>query len=175
LTVVLVTVATLLLVGGGVLGALLLDERSSATEVAAAEAAEDNRQAAALRDAERQVTDAEQRLTAAESAAAEAEVAAEAAEVAQGEAEQAAAPDQESIEEFLWLLRDSDTVFWSATDDELVEIGTLSCQYFDEYGNNDEAIAELGAIAIAHGLTSHQAAQLTSAAIVVFCPQHSLD
>jgi Tfp pilus assembly protein PilX len=172
---VLAVVATLLLVGVVVLAFLLLDERSTAADKAAAEAAEDRRQAAALREAEQLVTDGGQQLAAAEAAATEALARAEMAEAAQVEAEQSAAPDAESIEEFLRLLRDSDSVFWTATDDELVEIGTVSCQYFDEYGNGDAAVAELGAIAVDFGLTSRQSAQLTSAAIVVFCPQHSLD
>ena len=175
LTVVLAVVAALLVVGVGVLGALVVDARSTADDLAATEAAEDDQQASALSEAEQQLTDAQAELTAAESAATEALAAAEQAEAAQRDAEQAAAPDEAAMEEFLRLLRDSDSVFYTATDDELVDIGTLTCQYLGEFGNGDEAVAELGGIYVQFGLTSTQAAQLTSAAIVVFCPQHSLD
>jgi hypothetical protein len=174
LTVVLATVVALLLVAVGVLGALVLDARSTAEDLAATEAAEDERHAAALSDAEQQLAAARDELTAAEAAAAEALAAAAQAESLQRDAELAAAPSEDAKEEFLGLLRDSDPVFWTATDAELVDLGTLTCQYFGEFGNGDETVAELGGIYIQFGLSSTQAAMLTSASIVVFCPQHNL-
>ncbi|WP_051684263.1 DUF732 domain-containing protein [Blastococcus sp. URHD0036] len=175
LTVVLALVAAVLLMLVCVLGALVLDARSTADDRAAREAAEDDEQAAALSGAEQELADARGQLTAAEAGAADALAAAEQAESLQQVAEQAAAPSAEAQEEFLDLLRDDDPVFWTATDDELVDLGTLTCQYFGEFGNGDEVVAELGSIYISFGLSSSQAAMLTSASIVVFCPQHSLE
>jgi hypothetical protein len=174
-TVILATVAALLLMVVGVLGALVVDARSTAADLAAAEAAEDEQQADALSDAEQQLAGARDELTAAEAAAAEALAAAAQAESLQQDAELAAAPSDAAQEEFLQLLRDSDSVFWTATDDELVDLGTLTCQYLGEFGNGDEAVAELGGIYLQFGLSSGQAAMLTSASIVVFCPQHTLE
>ncbi|MGY1813301.1 DUF732 domain-containing protein [Blastococcus sp. SYSU D00820] len=173
--VVLATLTVLLVAGVGVLGWLVLDARSSARDAAAAEAVEDGEQAAALAAAEERIAGTEAELADAEAAADDAEARADEAEAAAGVAEQAAAPSEDAIEEYLWLLRDGDTVFWGATDDELVEIGLQSCRYMDVHGNGDAAVAELGEIVVEFGLTSFQSAQLTSAAIVMFCPQHSLD
>ncbi|MGY1780352.1 DUF732 domain-containing protein [Geodermatophilus sp. SYSU D01036] len=174
--VVAFAIATVVLVAGvGVLTALLIDSSSTAADVAAAESAEDEQQAAALRDAQRGVDDLEVRATDAEAAAAAASSSAREAEAAQDEAELAAAPSDSDHEEYLRLLRGTDPTFRTVDDATLVEIGDVTCDYLDTYGNSDQTLARIVSIGVSSGMTSRQSSEVTSAAIVSLCPEHSLD
>ena len=172
---VLAVVAALLLMGTGVLTALLVDARANAADRAAAERAEDERQATELGDAERGLAEAEARVVEAEAAASQAADAARAAEAAQDEAEQAAAPGADDHDEFLRLLRSTDPAFRFVAEADVIELGEITCDYFDTFGNSDQTLAQIVSIGVSSGMTSQQSAAVTSAAIVALCPQHTLD
>ncbi|PWW23512.1 uncharacterized protein DUF732 [Geodermatophilus normandii] len=175
LVVALAVVTAVLVMGVGVLTALLLDSRSTASDLAAAERAEDEQQATDLRDAQRGVDNLGVEATEAEAAAAAASDRAREAEAARGQADEAAAPDTSDYDEYLRLLRSTDLAFRTVDDATLVEIGDVTCDYLDTYGNGDQTLARIVSIGVSSGMTSRQSSEVTSAAIVSLCPQHSLD
>ncbi|SFT67428.1 Protein of unknown function [Geodermatophilus amargosae] len=175
LVIALAIAAAVLLTSVGVLTALLIDSRSTAADLAAAERAEDEQQDTDLRDAQRGVDNLAVEATEAEAAAAAASTRAGEAEAARSQAEQAAAPGTSDYEEYLRLLRSTDPAFRTVDDATLVEIGDVTCDYLDTYGNSDQTRARIVSIGVSSGMTSRQSSEVTSAAIVALCPQHSLD
>ncbi|OMQ16385.1 hypothetical protein A7K94_0202885 [Modestobacter sp. VKM Ac-2676] len=165
----------LLLAGVGVLIGLLIDAHATGTRTVAVERAEDELQAEDLGTAEWMLTLAENRATEAEAVADGAVAYAEEAEAAQDEAELAAAATDEDLDEFLRLVRGSNYAFLAVPDASLVELGEVTCDYLDTFGNSDPTLARVVGVGVASGMSSRQAAEVTSAAVVVLCPQHKLE
>lgn len=175
LVIALAAVAALLLVGVAVLTALLINAHSTAADLAAAEVAEDAQQDSDVRIGEQIVADAENALAEVAAEARDAMTRADEAEAAQGQAEEATAASGADLDEFLRLLRGTNPAFSTVMDASLIELGEVSCDYLDTFGNSEQTVARIGSVSVASGMTSRQAAEVTSAAIVVLCPQHKLD
>jgi hypothetical protein len=175
LVIALTAMAAVLLVGAGVLTTLLLDVHAAVAVLAAAERAEDERQSEDLRTAERVRANSESRAGEAESEAAAALSWAQETEAASRQAAQVAAPSTADFQEFLRLLHDTNPTFTTVPDASLVELGEITCDYLDTFGNSEPTVARIVSVGVASGMTSREAAEVTSAAMVLLCPQHKLD
>lgn len=176
LTIALLALTAVLLVAVAGLTAGLVGANGRASTAAVALAAAKSSAAAAASSAQESLTAAQAAQQSAEERASTAEAAASSAQK-EAQAAQALAPSPSSPaadDSYLTLLRTGDPAFASVPDATLINIGKITCQYFDQNGPGTASVIHLMDNAVSHGLTSHEGAAVIAAATDTYCSQYKI-